>query len=237
MLAVQTPETALVSSAAVVLAWSVDAAQAAQVNQHILLAQQLKKLILPILLDATPLPSGLDASSAIATPCNAGDIQTLITNLIAHLPAPAEPFLTILQQAVDPNISERKDAIDAAAVLIDRDEHRDELLALLAYIASKDIMMGVRDKACAVLDAEQNNLAPAQRTPAQSPTRSPDMFPVVCVKGHTTYVNVRRLCAEKERIVYRELPQSGKRERQFLIPCTTKDCSEVMTAYIDCEGY
>ena len=55
----------ILGSAAVVLVWSSAAAQAAWVARHILFAQRLKKLILPVVLDGTALPNTLIVDSNI----------------------------------------------------------------------------------------------------------------------------------------------------------------------------
>src|SRR5260370_34600473 len=52
----RTVENVILSSAAVVLVWSGNAAQSAWVERHLLLAQQLQQLILSVLLDETELP-------------------------------------------------------------------------------------------------------------------------------------------------------------------------------------
>jgi hypothetical protein len=232
VLSSQTPELAIVSSTAMVLIWS--AAQSGPVMQHILFAHQLKKLIIPIMLDSTMLPAGIDASLAIQTTCTGADMPTIMAHLCTHLPAPGstDPLIQICQQITHPHISKRKDAINAAAVLLQRNEHRDELLALLAYIARKDMITSVRDKAQALLDAEHKGTNTLKNV-----NQSKDIFPVECPNKHTTYVNARRLCSQPEQVVFRSRPHTGKREREFLVSCSTQGCGEVMSIYIDCGGY
>src|SRR5436309_7537783 len=60
-------ENAILGSAAVVLVWSSAASQAAWVARHILFAQRMKKLILPVVLDSTALPNILIVDTII--PC------------------------------------------------------------------------------------------------------------------------------------------------------------------------
>ena len=118
------------------------------------------------------------------------------------------------------------------AEMLQRGERREAMLALLEYLATKDTMIGVRDKAQEVLDIEKKSTASPPH-----PTQSPAMFPVSCPNGHVTYVNVRRLCSQDARVIYRTRQHNGKREREFLVTCATKDCGEAMSVYIDCEGY
>ena len=235
LLSAQSPEQAIISSIAIVLIWSGSAAQYKSIKQYLLFAHQLKKLIVPITLDSTALPADIDTVAAIQTTCTDTDVPTTVAQLLTLLPAAnsTDPFIQICQQATHPHIAELKDAIDAAAALLKRNEHRDELLALLEYIANKDTFTSVRDKAQVLLDAEQKKTAPPS-------TQAKDMFPVVCPNKHTTYVNVRRLCAQPEQEVWRTYgnhAHANKKEREFLVKCDTQGCGEVMSVYIDCEGY
>src|SRR6266699_6642496 len=61
-------EHAILKSAVVVLVWSGHAAQAAEVMRHVLFAQQLKKQIVPVVLDSTSLPNALTSVTPISVP-------------------------------------------------------------------------------------------------------------------------------------------------------------------------
>ena len=54
----------------------------------------------------------------------------------------------------------RKDAIDHAAEMLKQNEHREEVLAILEYLTHNDLMMGVREKAQKVLDADAKRATP-----------------------------------------------------------------------------
>src|SRR6266851_4191397 len=70
----RTIENVILSSAAVVLVWSSSAAQSEWVERHLLFAQQLQKLILPVLLDETDLPNTLVAVSPIRGHASCADV-------------------------------------------------------------------------------------------------------------------------------------------------------------------
>ncbi|HEY7414323.1 MAG TPA: toll/interleukin-1 receptor domain-containing protein [Ktedonobacteraceae bacterium] len=78
-----TIEQAISNSAATVLLWSSAAAQSEDVKQHILLAQQFKKQVIPVLLDETALPVVLVAGSPII---GQGDCTQIAAQVASQLP-------------------------------------------------------------------------------------------------------------------------------------------------------
>src|SRR6266516_3443954 len=75
----RTIENVILGSAAVLLVWSSSAAPSEWVERHILFAQRLKKLIIPVVIDTTDLPPTLIANTIITgqIPC---------TNVMEQLP-------------------------------------------------------------------------------------------------------------------------------------------------------
>ncbi len=226
-------EMALLGSAVVVLVWSQHAAQATEVERHLLLAQTLKKPIFPVPLDGTSLPGTLVS----ATPLT---IQVDCTNTVAALLAlPSFPpahstdaLITLLEQATHEFIRERKAAIEQAATLLTRGEHREEVLALLTYLAKNDPIMGVREKAQEVLDAEAQKTAPAP--PAFRPADAQYIFGVRCKNGHVSYFDKRVVCVAR-RPVPRLIDPVEKPLDELHLSCDT--CGEEIVAHVDCEGY
>src|SRR6266436_9277612 len=141
----RTIENVILSSAAVVLVWSSHAVQSEWVERHLLFAQSLKKPLFPVTIDGTTLPNTLIADTTIPgqPPCT-----DVIAQLLPHLPQPGstDPLITLSEKAAHEFIRVRKEAIDQATEMLQRGEHREAVLAILEYLASKDLMMGVREK-------------------------------------------------------------------------------------------
>jgi len=219
-------ENAILSSAAVVVLWSHSAASFAWVKRHILIAQRFFKPLVPVQLDETSLPSMLlvEGLSGVE-PCN-----DVVAYLLPRLPAPTttDPLLALGEQAVHQLIRVRKEAIDQAAVMLQRGEHREEVLAILEYLANNDVMTGVREKAQAVLAAttQQQTVSP----PAPShPQDVRHLFAVRCKNGHITTFDKRKVCAERREIM-RGLDE-------LILTCPATGCGVEMAVDVDCEGY
>src|SRR5437660_563949 len=146
----QTFERSLLRSACVLVVWSRNAAASQQVAQHLMLAQRLKKSQVVVLLDATPLPASLAHAPCVAAQASRDED---LLRLVPLLPSPQsnDALILLWEQAAHDLVSERKAAIDVAAQILSRGEHREEVLALLDYLAQTDLMTGVRDKSQEVL--------------------------------------------------------------------------------------
>ena len=192
----RTIENVILGSAAVILVWSSSAAASEWVERHILFAQHLKKLILPVVIDGTELPTTLIVDTTIPG-------QTPYTNVMKKLPpdfpqpVSTDPLINLSEQAAHEFIRERKEAIDQAAEMLKRDEHREEVLAILEYLAHNDQMMGVREKAQEVLDADAKKGA----VPAFSPEEARHIIGVRCKNGHITYFDKRRICHDQVNVI------------------------------------
>src|SRR3989442_9865690 len=141
-------ENAILKSAAVVLVWSSHATQSIWVQRHTSFAQSLKKLVIPVELDSTILPNTLVAVTPVRSQAPCTDA---VASLLAQPDFPpsqsTDPLIALSEKAAHEFIRVRKEAIDQAAEMLQRGEHREAVLAILEYLASKDLMMGVRDKA------------------------------------------------------------------------------------------
>jgi len=226
----RTIENVILGSAAVILIWSSSAARSEWVERHILTAQRLKKLILPISIDGTSLPNTLISVSPLTGQAPCADI---VAQLPQDFPSPnnTDPLTVLSEQAAHDYIRVRKEAIDNAAEMLKRGEHREAVLAILEYLAQNDLMMGVRDKAQEVLDADAKKDAP----PSFRPNESRHIFGVKCKNGHISYFDKRRVCsAYKE--VPRDIRQSAGQELDELhLKCDT--CGGEVVARVDCRGY
>ncbi len=189
-------ENALLASAAVVLVWSRSAAQAVWVERHLLFAQRLKKPIFPVVLDGTPLPNTLiPVSAPLMAQSACSDVVAALLAL-PEFPAvqSADPFLQVCELATHEYIRERKTALDLAAEMLKQGMRREEVLALLEYLAQNDLIMSVREKAEEVLQAAQ---APALPLPivSLSADESRHIFGVRCKNGHVSYFDKRQVCS------------------------------------------
>lgn len=218
-------ENAILGSAAVIVLWSHSAATTTWVKRHILIAQRFFKPLIPVRLDETSLPSTL-LSESLSGEQSASD---LVVQLLSRLPAADQndPLLTLGQQASHEYIRVRKEAIDQAAAMLQRGEHRQEVLAILEYIARNDLMSGVREKAEGVLSlAAQPNTVQQPATLAQSQDAR-HFFSVRCQNGHVTTFDRRKVCAQRKEIM-RGLDE-------LILTCAT--CGSEMGVNVDCEGY
>jgi len=111
------------------------------------------------------------------------------------VPDSADSFLKLCEGASHEYIRLRKEAIDQAAEMLERQEHRQELLAILDYLVHNDLMASVRDKAQAVLETQTLRKADVhQLFPAED---SRFIQGYRCPNGHVTYFDRRRLCSDE----------------------------------------
>src|SRR5690348_10634500 len=137
----RTIENVILGSAAVILIWSSSASGSEWVQRHMLFAQRLKKLIVPTLRDNTDLLPTLIVKTVISDSVPCADV---VQHLPPDFPEPSNPdtIITISEQAADERILIRKDAIDRAVEMLKQNDHREEVLAILEYLAHNDLMMG-----------------------------------------------------------------------------------------------
>lgn len=222
-------ENAILGSAALVLLWSQHAAADLWSKRHVLIAQRFFKQIVPIVLDGTALPNTMTTETSI--PVTTSSCQDVVALVLSHLPAPEKTnaLLTLGEQASHQYIRERKEAIDQAARMLQRGEHREEVLAVLEYLAHNDLMSGVREKAQEVLAAatQQQNVAPPAPT---RPQHTRHQFGVRCKNGHVSYFDKRVVCS-KHTVVMRDMRGLD----ELLLTCSV--CQAEMAVDVDCEGY
>ncbi len=228
-------ENGIVGSVAVVVLWSMDAAQSETVKREMLFAQQLKKLVVPVVLDATELPNTLLAVSPVPVQSTCADV---VTQLLPVLPSPQsdDPLISMLEKAAkDSLISMRTRfaAIDQAKEMLQRGEHREEALALLEYLAARDVIERVRRQAREVLKVEVDKaigLAPQGQSGL-----SHHIVEVLCKKcGKMNYFNKYRVCKD-EQLVRGSRQSGGSDICQLDLKC--EQCGENLRVTTDCGGY
>src|SRR5712691_3674807 len=227
-----TIENVILSSAAVVLVWSSSAAQSEWVERHRLFAQQLQKLILPVLLDEADLPNTLVAVSPIRGHSSCADVAAQLLPLLP-LSASEDALIKLEEQVAHQYIRERKEAIDAAAGMLQRGEQREAVLAMLEYLAHNDLMDGVRVKA-------REALAPYTKQAAASPapsnaTDSRHTFGVRCKNGHVSYFDRREVCSAHTKFPRETRQSAGQELDELLLKCET--CGVEVATRVDCSKY
>ena len=227
-----TTENAILGSAVVLLVWSSQAARSAEVARHIPFALDLKKAILPLLLDQTDLPAALHSFTPFVVQSPCPDIVTqLMQQSLLPPPNSTDPLITLAQLAASDRLAERKAAVQQAKALLQRNEHRQEVQAILAYLAQDDPMLGVRELAKEALDADARRQQTPQLPPLSAPTpaNTDAIIGVRCKKcNNVTYFNKHRICQES-----RPVMRGGK--DKLKLKCDT--CSETMMVQVNCEGY
>ena len=148
-------EHAILESAVVLLVWSSSAASSVQVARQLPFALDLKKTILPLLLDQTELPVMLHGSAPLVqqVPC-AEIVAHLMQQSLLPPPDSVDPLIMLAQLAASDLLSERKAAVQHANTMLQRNQQRPAVLAILAYLAQDDPMIEVREPAQEVLDAD-----------------------------------------------------------------------------------
>jgi hypothetical protein len=226
----RTIENDLLRSAAIMLVWSSSAVQSEWVERNILFAQHSKKLIVPVVIDDTDLPTTLIVDTIITSRVPCADV---VAQLPPDFPLPnsTDPLIVLSERAAHEYIRERKAAIDQAAEMLQRGEHREAVLALLEYLAHNDLMMGVRDKAQEVFDADAKKVTP----PPLRPNESRHIFGVRCKNGHVSYFDKRRVCS-----AYKEVPRDSRQSAgieldELHLKCD--QCGVEVVAREDCRGY
>ena len=224
-------ENGILGSAAVVLVWSDKAVGVREIERQMAFARQLKKLVLAVVLDSTALPAALTGVVSVQSQAPCSDA---VTQLLPHLPTAdsSDALIQFWQKAAHEYNTVRKEAIDMAAEMLKRGEHRDPVLAVLAYLAQHDLMAGVKDKAQAVLDAESRQSAPL-------PFRHNEarhMISMTCEKcWHVNYFDRRDVCPLKKDAWRAYKTQNSKRLDVLKLTCKT--CGTEAYVDVDCEGY
>ncbi len=231
----RTVENGIVGSAAVIVLWSSHAAQSEEVEREMLFAQRLKKLVLPVVLDATELPETLATASSVAGQPSCAEA---VAQLLPLLPSPQsdDPLLAMLEKAGKSSLLSmraRFAAIYEAAEMLRRGEHREEVLAILEYLAANDAIERVRDRARAVLKLEVDQAGPSATGEQSGLSRH--VIEVPCKKcGTLNYFNKYRVCGN-EQFVRKSRQRGGTDICQLDLKCGTCDADLKVT--VDCGGY
>ncbi len=229
----RTIENIILASAAMILVWSSNAPASEWVQRHILFAQRLKKLIVPVVIDGTDLLPTLLVDTVINSQVSCADV---VQQLPSNFPEPTstDSHIKLSEQAAHEYIRERREAIDKAAKMLKQNEHREEVLAILEYLAHDDLMMGVRERAQEVLEADAKRATPPP--PLLRPDDSRHIIGVRCKQcGQVTYFDRRRICPALSQFVRTRATLAGKELDKFDLPCGK--CGHIIPTRVDCEGY
>lgn len=124
---VETTEGAILGSAAVVVVWSENAKASALVERQLLLGLRLHKSIIPVRLDATNLPTALNAVSPVPRQIPCADAVAYLLPLLP-LADSKDPLVKLFEQAAQQEfIHRRKAAIEQATEMLRRGEHQKEV--------------------------------------------------------------------------------------------------------------
>lgn len=228
----RTIEGALLGSAIVLLLWSRNAAHADEVTRQIPRMLDLKKTILPLLLDQTELPIALRSLVAfvVRVPCT-DIVAQLVQQALLPPPDRVDPLITLAELAASNLLAERKAAVKQAEIMLQQNDHRTEVCAILTDLAQHDLMIGVREAAQDALniDARKQQTPPPPSLLASHQANVDDMIGVRCKKcSNVTYFNKHRICKESRPVM------RGDKD-ELKLKCGT--CGEAMTVHVDCEGY
>jgi hypothetical protein len=231
LLYARTVENVILGSAAVVLVWSVHAAQSAWIERFTLFAQSLQKPLFPVMIDTTPLPATLTSASLLA---GQPSCSQAVEQLAAHFPAPehSDALIVLLEQASSGLIYRRKEAIDHAAAMLQHDEfpfYRESILALLEYLARNDLMPDVRERAQSVIDAEGGRIEPEQSSASRH------SITVRCRNGHITYLDKRNICHPHTTLARTVRQSAGIMLDELTLACP--QCGTQTMVHADCRGY
>ncbi|MSP14407.1 MAG: toll/interleukin-1 receptor domain-containing protein [Chloroflexi bacterium] len=226
-------EAGIRGSAGIVVVWSAQAAPSEWVEREILYAQRLKKAIYPVMIDGTELPITLVNVQGLKSRAGCRGVVPL---LLTYLPAPdsQDGLVVLLGQLSHAHIAVRKAGIDRAAQMLQRGEHRQEVLALLEELAQKDLMRGVQEKAQAVREAEARRGENPPR-PAVSPDESRHIIGARCRNGHVSYFDKRQICPPSSTFPRTILRRGGVDLDKMSLEC--QECGEELVVRVDCEGY
>ncbi|MBP1466197.1 toll/interleukin-1 receptor domain-containing protein [Candidatus Chloroploca sp. M-50] len=221
-------ERGIRGSAALVLIWSAAAAGDEWVERMVRYGQQLKKPVITLARDATPLPITLVDAPGLR---ENGDLAAAVTRLVPLLPPPEQDDL-LLALLSHEYIREQKRGIAEAVTLIQRGERREELLAMLEDLARHSLYNTVAAEAQQALASLSG-----QPAPEAPPAASRHTFGVRCPKGHVSWYDKREVCPASGTIPRSTVRKAGQDLDELLLPCRTAGCTETVVVRVDCEGY
>ncbi|HEY1352142.1 MAG TPA: TIR domain-containing protein [Ktedonobacteraceae bacterium] len=152
-------EQGMLGSAAIILVWSEQASQDPWVQQQLLFAQRLCKRVFPVVLDAAAFPDLFVPPAELPWQGNGQATAAALRSSPAFPRTHSiTPFEHCCQMAAHEHLRQRKEAIAQAALLLEENQVRAAVLALLTYLAHADLMMSVRDLAKEVLRTDTARL-------------------------------------------------------------------------------
>lgn len=226
----RTQAGAVLSCAAIVLVWSVDAAQSSDVMPYLPLVLQLTKPVYALLLDNTALPQALIPIAALPV---LAPYTNVVAQLVPQLPSQqsTDALFTLYEKAAHEYISVRKEAIALAAEMLRRSEEQARVRAVLEHLASKDSITSVREMAQETLQAGERT-----QTPSPQPGVSSHIVEVLCPAcGHLNYFDKYLICKEDVWVYRGKSERPSAHQRDLYLQC--KKCHEPMVMPVDCRGY
>ena len=225
-------KNAILSSAAVVLLWSGSAAQSKQVKQEVRLAQQLKKLIVPVILDTTVLPQTMVEVSSIVSQASCIDAVVQLLPQLRLLQS-TDSLIMLYELAAHEHIHKRRAAIERAAEMLQRDEEREAVLAVLDYLAHHEPTTLLREKAQEVLATPQGQTSPASLL---QPSDVRHFFSAKCNKcGHLNVFDKRRVCPADGDVKRHSFRRGEIELDEIFLRC--EKCDAGLIVEVDCKSY
>lgn len=159
-------ENAILGSAVVLLLLSTYAAYSIEIARHLSFAMDLKKTIVPIILDKIDLPAMLQNFTplVVESPCSDVVAQLMQQSLLPP-PDSTDPLIKLAELAASDLLTKRKAAVQQASTMLQRNHQRAAVVAILAYLAQDDPMIGVREPAQEVLNADARRQQALQTSP------------------------------------------------------------------------
>src|SRR5205807_2008371 len=93
------------------------------------------------------------------------------------------------EKAANGYIRIRKGAIEEVAEMLQDAQYCEALLALLEYMADKDLILSIRERAKEILDIQFK-----EETSLPNLEESRHTFGIKCPKGHIIYFDKRQIC-------------------------------------------
>ena len=227
-------ERGILGSAAVVLLWSGEAAHAGWEALHIHFAQRFFKPLFPLLLDTTPLPDALMSATTLSGQLPpAATVAALLALPDFPRPNNTDPLLKLFEQATNNSISLRRVAIETAADMLMHEQHRAAILALLTYLADRDLISSIRKQARAVLELD---VLRRVLVPPFSAADAPYIVGGRCKESHESYYDKRLVCKKHRDVALAPKTDSGQLD-ELILPCQEKGCKLKVVVHVDCRDY
>lgn len=216
-------------SAALIVIWSVDAAQSECVESAVAAAHHLKKPVVAVIMAGAKFPTAEVGVHLVHSQPPCSDAIALIKPYLPQADS-EDPLIELQAQLSHEHIRERKVGIARAADILSADDYHEEVLAMLQDIEEYDEIESVREAARIALHGKAGRLAQATLT-----DDARHLVPVKCVHGHEQTLDKRRVCPHGTVIRRDATEQDRTALSEIYFKCEKCGAGTVVT--IDCEGY